>query len=126
MKEEVRLYIVATFEPMNNAPKVLSNEEDISYRRLGPEKGKLWVSQGHENLYPAGWKLEGYGTTVYSRAKRGYSKLREDIACISVPRTHESLWIFVGDEEGGLRVLGHRKKPLQRSQERNKTKNDIV
>ena len=43
-----RLYIVATFEPMNNAPNVLSNagkDSDISHRLVGFkfEMGKQWT-----------------------------------------------------------------------------------
>ena len=52
--ERKRLYIVATFEPMNNAPKVLSNEgKDIRYK-LGSVMRELWVSQSHEDLYQPG------------------------------------------------------------------------
>ena len=68
-----------------------------------------------------GNQTEGYVrvTTVYSRAKRGYSKLCADIACISALRTREScrnaFKVFVEDE-GGLRLLGHRKRPNLKKQ----------
>lgn len=79
-----RPYIVATLEPMNNAPKVLSNEgilrpgKDISYR-LGPEMGKRKATS--VNLYQTRVEIrrKGYVTTVYSRQSEAI-QLSEDIA----------------------------------------------
>ena len=111
-----RPYIVATLEPMNNAPKVLSNEgilrpgKDISYR-LGPEMGKRKATS--VNLYQTRVEIrrKGYVTTVYSRQSEAI-QLSEDIAYMCPENWCKScrnpFRLSVRDEKG------HRKRPDKR------------
>ena len=116
-----RLYIVEIFEPMNNAPKVLSNEgKDISYR-LGLEMGELWVSQGHEWGFISNRveiRRKGMSRLFIAGRSEGYSKLREDIACISAPRT----WTRVSRVETPLDFCWRWKRAPMSSEETKETR----
>lgn len=106
---------------MNNAPKVLSNEgKDISYR-LGLEMGELWVSQGHEWGFISNRveiRRKGMSRLFIAGRSEGYSKLREDIACMSAPRT----WTRVSRVETPLDFCWRWKRAPMSSEETKETR----
>ena len=87
-----RVYIVAIFDPMNNAPKVLSNEgilapggKDIRSYRLGPRMGN-WEYCGYRPYHRCGFisnrvEIRRKGISRLLIAGRSKAiKLREDLA----------------------------------------------
>ena len=125
MKEvKKKTYIVATFEPMNKAPRVLSNEgKDMSY--------SLWVSQNHEwslaRIYikHGGNYTEEYVKTVYSRASFGYFKSRKENGLLKPPKceSRQNVFrLFVGYDG---RFLVHQKRPEKRGDIEKTKKNKI-